>query len=44
MLADAYGRVGSDEQRLNALRRVAEGDRSPESVRIEIARALAQLG
>jgi cellulose synthase operon protein C len=45
MLAECYRHVGSDEQRLNALRQAAaEGDRAPESVRIEFARALAQAG
>ena len=45
MLAECYRHVGSDEQRLNALRQAAaEGDRAPESVRIEFARALVKAG
>ncbi len=44
MLAEAYGQVGSDEQRLDALRRAAEGDRAHESASIELARALARSG
>ncbi len=44
MLAECYGRVGDEEQRLDALRRVAEGDRGPDSARIELAQALAASG
>jgi len=44
MLADCYKRLGSDEQRLDALRQVAESEQSSESVRLELARALAQSG
>ena len=44
MLAECWGHVGSDEQRLNALRQAADGDRGPESARIEFARALARSG
>ena len=36
LLVECYGRVGSYEQRLDALRRVAEGDQSPESTRVEL--------
>ena len=44
MLAECYSHMGSDEQRLNALRQAADGDQAPESVRIEFARALARAG
>ena len=44
MLVECYSRVGSDEQRLNALRQAAEGDRALESTRIEFGRALARAG
>ena len=44
MLFECYGRVGSDEKRLDALRRFAEGDQSPESARIELAQTLARQG
>ena len=44
MLAECYGRVGADEQRLDALRQAAEGDQGPESARIELAQALARSG
>jgi cellulose synthase operon protein C len=44
MLAECYRHMGSDEQRLSALRQAADGDRSPESARIEFARALAKAG
>ena len=44
MLAECYGRTGSDEQELEALSRVAEGDPGPESARIAYARALARSG
>ena len=44
MLAECYGRIGADEQRLDALRRAAEGDQGPESARIELAPALARSG
>ena len=44
MLAECYGRLGDDEQRLDALRRAAEGDQGPESARIELAQALARSG
>ena len=44
MLAECYGRVGDDEQRLDALRQAAEGDQGPESARIELAQALARSG
>ena len=38
MLAECFGRLGSDAERLDALRSAAEGDPSLESVRIELAR------
>ncbi|HKM54863.1 MAG TPA: tetratricopeptide repeat protein, partial [Isosphaeraceae bacterium] len=44
MLAECYGRVGAVEQRLSALRQVAEGERSPDVVRIELTQALGQAG
>ena len=44
MLVECYGRVGSDEKRLDALRRFAEGDQSPESARIESRRRLPARG
>ena len=44
MLAECYGRLGSDDQRLNVLRKVAEADRSLESVRVELAQALGRSG
>src|SRR5271157_2385517 len=44
MLAECYSRVGSDEQRMDALRQAAEGDRAPESTRIEFGQALARAG
>ena len=44
MLAECYSHVGADEQRLDALRQAAEGDRALESARIEFGRALARAG
>jgi cellulose synthase operon protein C len=44
MLAECYRHVGTDEQRLNALKQAAEGDRAPDSARIEFARALVRAG
>ena len=44
MLAECYSRVGADEQRLDALRQAAEGDRALESTRIEFGQALARAG
>src|SRR5271157_2273740 len=44
MLAECYSRVGSDEQRMDALRQAAEDDLAPESTRIEFAQALARAG
>src|SRR5262249_25778674 len=44
MLAQCYARVGSDEQGLDALGRVAEGDPGPEPARIAYARALERSG
>lgn len=44
MLAECYSHVGSDEQRLNALRQAADGDGALESTRIEFGRALARAG
>ncbi len=44
MLAECYGRMGSQEQRLDALRQAAESDAGPGQARIELTRALAQSG
>ena len=44
MLVECYSHVGADEQRLDALRQAAEGDRALESTRIEFGRALARAG
>ena len=44
MLAECYDRVGCTEKRLEALRRVADRDRGPESARIALAEALARTG
>jgi cellulose synthase operon protein C len=44
MLAECFGHLGLDDQRLDALRKAAKGDSSPESVRIELARALGRCG
>ena len=44
MLAECYGRLGDEEQRLDALRQVAEGDGGVESARIELFQALARSG
>ena len=44
MLAECYGYLGSDEERLIVLRKVADGDPSLESVQIELAQALARSG
>jgi len=44
MLAECYSRTGEEEQRLDALRQAAEGDRGPESARIELVQALARSG
>jgi cellulose synthase operon protein C len=44
MLAECYSRTGDEEQRLDALRQAAEGDRGPESARIELVQALARSG
>ena len=44
MLAECYGRAGDEEQRLEALRRAAEGGRRPESARVGLAQALARSG
>jgi len=44
MLAECYSRVGSVEQRLDALRQAAAGGRAPEAARIEFAQALARSG
>ena len=44
LLVECYGHMGSDEQRLEALGRVAEGQQSPESARIEFVQALARSG
>jgi tetratricopeptide (TPR) repeat protein len=48
-LATCYGRIGCDEQRLDALRRAGGGDtgggsQAPDSLRAEYALALAQAG
>ena len=37
MLAECYRHVGTDEQRLEALRQAAEDDRAPDTARIEFA-------
>jgi len=44
MLAEAYGQVGSDEQRLDALQRATERDQAGEPARVALARALARSG
>ena len=44
MLAECFGRLGSDDQRLAALSSAAKGDPSLESVRIELAQALRRSG
>jgi cellulose synthase operon protein C len=44
MLAECYGRVGSDEKRLDALRQAATGDRTSESARADFALATARSG
>ena len=44
MLAECYSQVGSDEQRMDALRQSAEGDWAPQSTRIEFGQALARSG
>ena len=44
MLADCYGRVGSQEQSLDALRQAADNGAGPDEARIDLARALARSG
>ncbi len=44
MLAECYSHMGSDEQRLDALRQAADGDQAPASARVEFARALGRAG
>ncbi len=44
MLVECYGRVGAEEQRLRALRDVAENRLAGESTRVEYARSLARAG
>ncbi len=44
MLAECYHQAGDDEQRLDALRQAADGDRGPDDARIELVQALAQSG
>ncbi|MGA2700263.1 MAG: tetratricopeptide repeat protein [Isosphaeraceae bacterium] len=44
MLAECHGRTGDEEQRLDALHQAAEGDRGPESARLELAQALVRSG
>jgi len=44
MLAECYGRVGDEKRRLDALWLAAEGDRAPESARIDLAQAMARSG
>ena len=44
MLAECYRRLGHEEQRLDALRRAAEGDQGPDSTRVELAHALFRSG
>lgn len=44
MLAECHARLGSDEQRLEALRRAAGRDQGSELARIELVQVLAQSG
>ncbi len=44
MLAECYGNLGCDDQRLHVLAKVAEADQSLASVRIELAQALGRTG
>ena len=44
MLAECYGRVGSDEKRLDALRQAATGDRTSDFARADFALATARSG
>ncbi len=44
MLVECYGRVGAEEQRLRALRDVAENRLAGESTRVEYARSLVRAG
>jgi cellulose synthase operon protein C len=44
MLAECYGRVGNEERRLDALRRIAESAQASDSARIELVHALARSG
>ncbi len=44
MIAECHGQIGSDEQRLEALRRAAEGKEGAESARLELVWALEQSG
>ena len=44
MLADCHGRLGEDEQRLEALRRVAEGTVGSDSAGLALAQALVRSG
>jgi tetratricopeptide (TPR) repeat protein len=44
MLAECFGRLGSDDQRLDALRSAVGADPNLESARIDLARAMARSG
>ena len=44
MLAECHGRMGSDDRRLDALRRAADGTHGGEAARLELVRALAESG
>lgn len=44
MIAECHGRLGSDDDRLEALRRAAEGKEGAETARLELVRALEQSG
>jgi tetratricopeptide (TPR) repeat protein len=44
MLAECHGRLGNDDQRLDALRRAAEANQGVESARLEAVRMLVQSG
>ena len=44
MLAECHGQLGLEEQRLDDLRRAAEGGRDAETARIELAQALSRSG
>ncbi|MHB1556389.1 MAG: tetratricopeptide repeat protein [Isosphaeraceae bacterium] len=44
MIAECHGRLGSDEERLEALRLASAGKEGAESARLELVRVLAQSG